>query len=82
MKVTVLFIGAPSLTRGRVCHLSLGTSRHIASGPTPRKAPSYIVVGVFTDPLHSNRRPVARVGSRGNVFTESLPSSGSIRSTI
>jgi hypothetical protein len=35
---------------------------------------------VFTDPLPSVRRPVvARVGSRGNVFTESLPSNGCIR---
>jgi hypothetical protein len=34
---------------------------------------------VFTDPLPSNRRPiVARVGSRGTVFTESLSSDGSI----
>jgi hypothetical protein len=35
---------------------------------------------MFTDPLPSNIRPIfARVGSRRNVFTESLPSSGSIR---
>jgi hypothetical protein len=35
---------------------------------------SCIVLGVFTDPLPSNKRPiVARVGSRGDVFTESLP---------
>jgi hypothetical protein len=39
-----------------------------------------IVLGVFTDPLPSNRHPiVARVGSRGKVFTDSLPSSGFIR---
>jgi hypothetical protein len=39
--------------------------------------------GVFTAPLPSNRRPVvARVGSRGNMFTESLPSNGSIRNNI
>jgi hypothetical protein len=62
---------------------SLRTSRHIASGRTPRKTLSSIVhsvLGVFIDPLPSNRRPiVARVGSRGNVFTESLPSNGSVR---
>jgi hypothetical protein len=35
---------------------------------------------MFPDPLPSSRRPiVARVGSHGNVFTESLPSSGSMR---
>jgi hypothetical protein len=44
---------------------------------------SRIVLGVFTDPLPSNRRPIfALVGSCGNVFTESLPSSGSIRHNI
>jgi hypothetical protein len=40
---------------------------------------SRIVSGLFTDPLSNNRRPiVARVGSRGNVFIESLPSNRSI----
>jgi hypothetical protein len=35
---------------------------------------------VFTDPLPNNRRPiVAGAGFRGNVFSESLPSNGSIR---
>jgi hypothetical protein len=44
---------------------------------------SRIVSGVFTDPLPNNRHPnVGRVGSRGNVFTESLPSNGSIRHNI
>jgi hypothetical protein len=39
-----------------------------------------IVLGVFIDPLPSNKRSiVASVGSRGNVFTESLSSNGSIR---
>jgi hypothetical protein len=39
-----------------------------------------VVLGMFTDPLPSNRRPIfAPVGSQGNVFTESLPSNGSIR---
>jgi hypothetical protein len=38
---------------------------------------------VFTDPLPSNIRPIiARVGSIGNVFTESLPSNGYIRHNI
>jgi hypothetical protein len=38
---------------------------------------------VFTDPLPSNISPsVAHVGFRGNVFTESLPSNGSIRHNI
>jgi hypothetical protein len=40
---------------------------------------SHIVLGVFTDPLHSNGRHVAPDGSRGNVFTEPLPSDRSIR---
>jgi hypothetical protein len=40
---------------------------------------SRIVLGVFIDPLPSNRRPIiARVGSRVNVFTEPLPSIESI----
>jgi hypothetical protein len=42
-----------------------------------------IILSVFTDPSSSNRRPiVARVGSRGSVFTESLPSNGSIRHSM
>jgi hypothetical protein len=37
------------------------------------------ILGVFTDQLPRNRRPsVVRVASCGNVFTESLPSNGSI----
>jgi hypothetical protein len=55
---------------------SLGTSRYIALGRTPWKTPFPIVpyyLGVFTDPLPSNRRPiVARVVSRGIVFAESV----------
>jgi hypothetical protein len=44
---------------------------------------SLIVLGVFTDPLLCNRRRiVARVGSRGNMFTESLTSNGSIRQYV
>jgi hypothetical protein len=58
----------------------------ISSGRTPRKTrllSSRIVLSVFTDPLSSNRRPlVARVGSHGNVFTESLPSNGSLYHNI
>jgi hypothetical protein len=39
----------------------------------------YCWEGMFTAPLPSNRRPIAaRVGSRRNVFTESLPSNGPI----
>jgi hypothetical protein len=38
---------------------------------------SRIVLGIFTYPLPSNKRPiVTRVGFRGNVFTEPLPSNG------
>jgi hypothetical protein len=37
---------------------------------------------VFTNPLPINRHIVGRFGSRGNVFTESLPSNGSIRHII
>jgi hypothetical protein len=38
---------------------------------------------VITAPLPSNKRPiVARFGSRGNVFTESLPSNGFLRHII
>jgi hypothetical protein len=42
-----------------------------------RKNSLYCWIGVFTAPLPSNRYPiVAPIGSRGNVFTESLPSNG------
>jgi hypothetical protein len=48
----------------------------------PQKTPSSIIpyyLCVFTNQLPRNRRPiVARVGSRGNVFTGSLPSNGSV----
>jgi hypothetical protein len=38
---------------------------------------------VFTDPLPSNRRLIVTlVGSRGNMFTESLPSNWSLRHTM
>jgi hypothetical protein len=38
---------------------------------------------MFTDPLTSNRRSIDMcIGSRGNVFTESLPSNESIRYNI
>jgi hypothetical protein len=69
----------------RCTNSSLGTSRYINSGRTPRKTPYSIVpsLGVFTDQFLSNRRPiVARVGSLGNVLTESLPSNGYIRHNI
>jgi hypothetical protein len=55
-----------------LCHFI--TSRH---GPR-RKQPLYCSHGLFTDPLPSNGRPIGRVRFRGNVFAESLPSSGSI----
>jgi hypothetical protein len=65
---------------------SLGTSRCIASGGTHGKHRlqlSRIVLGVFIVPLPTSKRPiVARVGSRGNVFTKSLPSNGFIRYSI
>jgi hypothetical protein len=61
-------------------HCSLGTSRYITSGRTPLKTSSSIVLGVFTNLLHSNRRSIfARISYRGNVCTESLPSSWSVR---
>jgi hypothetical protein len=42
-----------------------------------RKHSLYCLGGVFTEPLPTNGRPiVAGVGSRGNVFTESLTSKG------
>jgi hypothetical protein len=44
---------------------------------------SRIVLGVFIDPLPSNRRHmVARVGSRWNVFTESSTSNVCTRHSI
>jgi hypothetical protein len=44
---------------------------------------SCIVLGVFTDPLPSNKRPIfARVGSHWKMFTEPLPSNGSISYNI
>jgi hypothetical protein len=64
----------------------LGTSHYIASRQTPRKHRlllSRIVLGFFTDPLSGIRRPiVACVGSRTNVFIESLPSNGYTRHSI
>jgi hypothetical protein len=56
------------------------TAEHsfITTSHGPRRKHSLI-----TDPLPSNGRPIAvRVGSHRNVFTESLPSNGSIRHTI
>jgi hypothetical protein len=50
---------------------------------TQKTRPLYCWEGMFTDPLPSNRSPtVERVGSRGNVFTESLPSNGYTRHNI
>jgi hypothetical protein len=47
------------------------------------KQPLYRWEGLFSEPLPSNGRPiVARVRLRGNMFTESLPSNGSIRHNI
>jgi hypothetical protein len=44
---------------------------------------SIVEKALFTYPLPTNRCPiVARVGSRCNVYTESLPSNGSIRHSI
>jgi hypothetical protein len=44
---------------------------------------SHIILGMFTDSLPSNRCPIATwVGSHGNLFTESLPSNGSIHHGI
>jgi hypothetical protein len=44
---------------------------------------SSIVLSVFTDPLPSNRRPIVkRLGSRGNVFTDSFSSNGSVRKNM
>jgi hypothetical protein len=61
-------------------------SRYKASGEPHSKHRillSGIVLGVFTDPLPSNRRHIfARVGFLGNVFTESLPSNGSTSHNI
>jgi hypothetical protein len=65
---------------------SHGTSRYIALGRTHGKHHlllSHIVLGMFTDLLPSSRHPiVAHVGSCRDVFTESLPSSGSIHHNI
>jgi hypothetical protein len=48
-----------------------------------RKHSLYCWRGVFTAPVPNNRRPiVARFGSRGNVFTESLSSNGYTRQNI
>jgi hypothetical protein len=37
---------------------------------------------VFTEPLPSNKHPIVARWLRGNVFTESLPSNGSISHII
>jgi hypothetical protein len=64
----------------------LGIFCYISSERTPRKTSSSIVpycLGMFMDPLPSNRcLIVARFGSRGTVFPESLRSNGSIRHNI
>jgi hypothetical protein len=50
---------------------------------TAQKTQPLLLRRRFTDPLPSGGCPiVARVGSRGNVFTESLPSNGSMRQSI
>jgi hypothetical protein len=48
-----------------------------------RKQPPYCWGGLFTHPLCNNRLPIlVRVRMRGKVFTESLPSNGSIRHNV
>jgi hypothetical protein len=50
---------------------------------TQKTRPFYCWEGLFTDPLRSNGRPIfARVRFRGNIYTESLPSNGSIYHNI
>jgi hypothetical protein len=50
---------------------------------TQKTQPLYCSESLFTDLLPCSGRPiVTRVGSRGNVLTESLPSNGSIHHTI
>jgi hypothetical protein len=59
-------------------HFLITTSQ----GPRRKHSP-YCWGGVLTDPFPSNRYPIVTcVHSRGNVFTESLPSSGSMRHNI
>jgi hypothetical protein len=56
---------------------------NLSARTTQKTQPLYFWEGFFTDPLLSNGRPiVGRVCFRGNVFTESLPSNGSIRHCI
>jgi hypothetical protein len=53
------------------------------SARTTQKAASLLLIRLSTDPLPSSGRPiVARIRLRGNVFTESLPSHGSIRHSM
>jgi hypothetical protein len=64
---------------------SLDTSHCTPSGWIPWKTPSSIVRYCFrrvSDPLPINRHIVVHVGSRGNMFTKSLHSSGSIHHNI
>jgi hypothetical protein len=82
------FCGAPSLTRGRVSllYMLLALASAVFLGSESlgtRDQPLYCWEGLFTDPLFSNGRPIlAGVRFCGNVFTESLPSNGSIRRNI
>jgi hypothetical protein len=66
--------------------LTTGTFRYVLSGRIQRKKnllSSRIILGVLTDPLPSNKRSmVALIGSCWNVFSESLPSNGSIQHSI
>jgi hypothetical protein len=56
---------------------SFGTLYNHFAWTTKKTQPLYCWEGVFTAPLLSSRRSiVTRVGSHGNVFTESLPSNG------
>jgi hypothetical protein len=73
-----LSFSSPLTTRRVTVEVSL----YNLSARTTQKQPS-CWEGLFTDLLHSNGRPVvSRVRFRGNVFTELLPSNGSVRHTI
>jgi hypothetical protein len=77
---TELFYSRLPLLYSAVCCLTLPYN-HFAR--TMQKTQPYCLGDVSTDPLHSNRRPIlARVGTPGNAFNESLPSNGYARHNI
>jgi hypothetical protein len=77
-KLTQFLITTNSMLQLPVSELFFITALH-----GPRRKQNILLGGVFTVPLPSTGRPiVARVGFRGNLFTETLPSNVCTRHNI